>query len=95
MAAGIRKESGSIINGCSIVSSSRMSSRCRKCDYRDYCESKRRESTAAIVLDFRPDMKEDDLSTLAMSIGKMGVSADEMSEAIKRAMCCMAEKREK
>ena len=88
-AAAIREESGIVINGCSVVSFSRMSSRCRKCDYRDYCESKRRESVAAIVPDLRPDPKEDDLATLAISIGKMGVSAGEMSEAINRAMRCM------
>ena len=76
------------INGCSVVSFSRMSSRCRKCDYRDYCESKKRESVAAIVPDLRPDPKIDKFVTAVSSFAKLGNSAADVSEAINRAMRC-------
>ena len=93
-AAAMREETGTVINGCSVVSFSRMSTRCRKCDYRDYCESKRRESVAAILPDFRPTQKTDDITNVLNSMGRLGVSADDVSEAISRAMNCMAEKGE-
>lgn len=77
------------INGCSVVSFSRMSSRCRKCDYRDYCESKRRESVAAIIPDLRPDTKIDEFVTAVTSLAKLGSTTADVSEAINRTMRCI------
>lgn len=93
METDIRKESGPIINGCSVVSFSRMSFHCRKCDYRDYCDSKRRESVAAIAPDLRPNPQIDNIAATVISTKNLCISEINATEAINHALRCMAEKR--
>lgn len=65
------------INGCKIGSYSRMAKKCRQCSNKEYCNNKRMEAEAYII----PQE-----TTITMQIPQVGISVQEASEALIKAM---------
>lgn len=75
---------GVIINGCNTGSYSRTAKRCRRCSNREYCNNKRLEIETYII-----PSKIDNKTTVnmqAIKIPKIGISMEEATDAIVRAM---------
>lgn len=68
---------GTIINGCDTGSYHRLSTKCRKCDYKDFCKNK---TIVAEAYNIPPDKQ------LQLIIPKVGITANEAAEALKKAM---------
>lgn len=67
------------INGCNIGSYSRMAKKCRKCSNKEYCNNKRMEAEAYII-------PQETAITIHNTIPQVGISVQEASEALTRAM---------
>lgn len=65
------------INGCKIGNYSRMAKKCRKCSNKEYCNNKRMEAEAYII----PQE-----TAITIQIPQVGISVQEASEALTRAM---------
>lgn len=79
-------ESGVKINGCEIGSYSRLASKCRACMNKEYCRNKRLESEAYII-------PQQQISIDVSAMKNYGITADEATEAISKAMAAVQGKR--
>lgn len=64
------------INGCDTRSYHRLSTKCRKCNYKDFCKNK---NIVAEAYNIPPDKE------LQLIMPNIGITAEEAAEALKKA----------
>lgn len=67
------------LNGCDTESYSRLSTKCRKCNYKDFCKDKKKHMEA-----YNISTHETSINTPAFAA--VGITTEEAGEAIQKAM---------
>lgn len=67
------------INGCDTEGYSRLSTKCRKCNYKDFCKEKKQHMEAY-------NIPTHEISINTPAFAAVGITAEEAGEAIQKAM---------